>query len=267
MIRDITIGQYYPVDSYIHRLDSRVKILSTLIYIFALFLVDKYIGYVAVVAFLGFVIYISKVPLSFMLKGLKSIMVIILLTVFINIFLSSGDTVLFEYGFIRVTLEGLYAAGIMALRLMFLILGSSLLTLTTSPIQLTDGIEVLMKPLKKIGIPSHEIAMMMTIALRFIPTLLEETDKIMSAQAARGADFETGNIIKRAKSMVPILVPLFISAFRRADELAMAMEARCYHGDEGRTRMKKMLMISNDYIALIVVFLFVVILMFIRIMV
>lgn len=264
MIRDITIGQFYPVESYIHRLDARIKIISTLIYISALFLVDKYIGYVAVTIFLGTVIYISKVPLKFMLKGLKSIIIIVLFTVFINIFLSTGGTVLFQFGFIRITVEGLYLAGIMALRLIFLIIGSSMLTLTTSPIQLTDGIEVLMKPLKKIRVPAHEIAMMMTIALRFIPTLLEETDKIMNAQAARGADFETGNIIKRAKSMVPILVPLFISAFRRADDLAMAMEARCYHGDEGRTRMKQMVMTRNDYIAFFIMILFIGILIVMR---
>lgn len=264
MIRDITIGQFYPVESYIHKLDARIKIISTLIYISALFLVDKYIGYILVTFFLGTIIYISKVPLKFILKGLKSIIIIVMFTVFINIFLSTGDTVLFQYGFIKITLEGLYLAGIMALRLIFLIVGSSMLTLTTSPIQLTDGIEVLMKPLKKIGVPAHEIAMMMTIALRFIPTLLEETDKIMNAQAARGADFETGNIIKRAKSMVPILIPLFISAFRRADDLAMAMEARCYHGDEGRTRMKKMIMLKNDYIALSIMILFLCILMVMR---
>lgn len=264
MIRDITIGQFYPVDSYIHRLDARVKILCTLIYIFALFLVNNYIGYAAVIAFLGAVIYISKVPLKFILRGLKSIFIIILFTVALNIFVSSGGTTLFEWGFIRITTGGLYSAGVMALRLIFLIIGSSMLTLTTSPIQLTDGIEVLLKPLKKIGVPSHEIAMMMTIALRFIPTLLEETDKIMNAQAARGADFETGNIIKRAKSMVPILVPLFISAFRRADELAMAMEARCYRGDYGRTRMKQMVMNKNDYIAICAIALFTLILFFIK---
>lgn len=264
MLRDITIGQFYPVDSYIHKLDARVKIISTLIYIFALFFVRNFIGYIPVFIFLASVIYISKVPLKFILRGLKSIVIIILFTVVLNIFMSSGKTVLFHYGFITVTLEGIYNAGIMALRLIFLIIGSSLLTLTTSPIELTDGIEILMKPLKRFGVPSHEIAMMMTIALRFIPTLLEETDKIMNAQTARGADFETGNLIQRAKSMVPILVPLFISAFRRADDLAMAMEARCYRGDEGRTRMKQMVLIKNDYIAFSIVLIFVAILMIIR---
>lgn len=264
MLRDITIGQFYPVDSYIHKLDARVKIISTLIYIFALFFVRNFIGYIPVFIFLASVIYISKVPLKFILRGLKSIVIIILFTVVLNIFMSSGKTVLFHYGFITVTLEGIYNAGIMALRLIFLIIGSSLLTLTTSPIELTDGIEILMKPLKRFGVPSHEIAMMMTIALRFIPTLLEETDKIINAQAARGADFETGNLIQRAKSMVPILVPLFISAFRRADDLAMAMEARCYRGDNGRTRMKQMVLIKNDYIAFSIVLIFVAILMIIR---
>lgn len=264
MLRDITIGQFYPVDSYIHKLDARIKIISTLIYIFALFFVRNFIGYIPVFIFLASVIYISKVPLKFILRGLKSIVIIILFTVVLNIFMSSGKTVLFHYGFITITLEGIYNAGIMALRLIFLIIGSSLLTLTTSPIELTDGIEILMKPLKRLGVPSHEIAMMMTIALRFIPTLLEETDKIMNAQTARGADFETGNLIQRAKSMVPILVPLFISAFRRADDLAMAMEARCYRGDEGRTRMKQMVLVKNDYIAFSIVLIFVSILMIIR---
>jgi energy-coupling factor transport system permease protein len=264
MIRDITIGQFYPVESKIHALDARTKIVSTFIYIFAIFLANTYIAYIPILLFLSLVIYTSKVPLKFMLKGLKSILFIILFTVVINVFMATGDKVLFEYGFIKVTIEGLYLSGIMALRLIFLIVGSSILTLTTSPIQLTDGIEVLMKPLKKIGVPAHEIAMMMTIALRFIPTLLEETDKIMKAQSARGADFETGNIIKRAKSMVPILVPLFISAFRRADDLAMAMEARCYHGDIGRTRMKQMRMYKNDYVTFAVMFVFVLVLIFLR---
>ncbi len=264
MIRDITIGQFYPADSCIHKLDSRIKLISTLIYIFALFFVRSFIGYIPVIIFLTSVIHMSKVPLKFILRGLKSIVIIILFTVALNMFMSSSGTVLFHYGFITVTTEGIYNAGVMALRLIFLIIGSSLLTLTTSPIELTDGIEMLMKPLKRFGVPSHEIAMMMTIALRFIPTLLEETDKIMKAQTARGADFETGNLIQRAKSMVPILVPLFISAFRRADDLAMAMEARCYRGDEGRTRMKQMVLVKNDYVAFSIVLVFVLTLMIIR---
>lgn len=265
MIRDITIGQYYPVKSYIHALDARTKIIATFVYLFTIFLVDKYLAFVLVAVFLGGVIYSSKVPLKFILKGLKSIMLIIIFTVVLNIFMTPGDDIIFKAGFLKVTYKGLYSAGLMTLRLIFLIVGSSMLTLTTSPIQLTDGIESLMKPLKKIGVPSHEIAMMMSIALRFIPTLLEETTKIMNAQAARGADFETGGLIKRAKAMVPILIPLFISAFRRADELAMAMEARCYHGDNGRTRMKKMVMDKNDYFAFGVLALFTLIIVFTRI--
>ncbi len=256
MLRDITIGQYYPAKSYIHSLDARTKIIATFVYLFSIFLVDRYLAFALVVAFLGTVIYISKVPLKFILKGLKSIMVIIIFTVVLNIFMTPGDDVIIKIGFLKVTYKGLYAAGLMALRLIFLIIGSSMLTLTTSPIELTDGIEKLMNPLKKIGVPAHEIAMMMSIALRFIPTLLEETTKIMNAQAARGADFETGGLVKRAKAMVPILIPLFISAFRRADELAMAMEARCYHGDSGRTRMKKMVMGKNDYKAFGVLIMF-----------
>lgn len=240
MIRDITIGQYYPVDSPIHRCDPRFKLIAIGIFIISIFLVNTFTGYVYITGFLATVILMSKVPFSFMLKGIKSIFLIILFTVVINVFLARGETVLWQWGFITVTLEGIIIACKMVFRLVILIIGSSLLTLTTTPIKLTDGIEYLLTPFKKIGLPAHEIAMMMTIALRFIPTLLDETDKIIKAQQARGADFETGNIIQRAKSLIPILVPLFISAFRRADELAMAMEARCYHGGEGRTRMKVM---------------------------
>lgn len=240
MIRDITIGQYYPVASPIHKLDPRTKILGTLIYIIALFFVKHFIGYGFVALSLYAAIRISKVPLKFILKGLKSIVFILLFTVVLNIFFTQGETQLFTFGIITITLEGILIAAKMAARLMLLIIGSSLLTLTTSPIELTDGIESLLNPFRKIGIPAHEIAMMMSISLRFIPILLEETDKIMKAQTARGADFETGNIIKRAKAMVPILVPLFISAFRRAEELAMAMEARGYRGGVGRTRMNQL---------------------------
>lgn len=250
MLRDITIGQYYPVDSFVHRLDPRVKILSTFAFITALFIVKNFIGYGVVCFFLGMVVGTSKVPMSFIFRGLKSIMVIILLTVGLNVFMTQGETILWEIGAIQITAEGLYTAAFMAVRLILLITGSSLLTLTTSPIQLTDGIEHLLNPLKKIGVPAHEIAMMMTIALRFIPTLMEETDKIMKAQMARGADFETGGLIKRAKSLIPLLVPLFISAFRRAEELAIAMEARCYRGGENRTRMKQMILEKWDYQAM-----------------
>lgn len=247
MIRDITIGQYYPADSPVHRLDARIKLGVTFLFIISLFLVNSFLGYFFAAVCLGLVIRASKVPLKFMLKGLKSIMVIILFTAFINLFLTGGERVLWHWGFLSLTVEGILMAAKMCVRLVMLIIGSSLLTLTTTPIQLTDAIEYVLRPFKKIGVPAHEIAMMMTIALRFIPTLLDETDKIMKAQQARGADFDTGNLLQKAKSLIPILVPLFISAFRRAEELAMAMEARCYHGDENRTRMKEMRMEKRDY--------------------
>ena len=247
MIRDITIGQYYPADSPIHKMDARLKLAITFIFIVSLFIVNSFVGYGFVLVCLGLVIKASKVPLKFMLKGLKSIMIIILFTVFINLFLTKGETVLLHVGFITVTLEGVLLAAKMCIRLVMLIIGSSVLTLTTTPIQLTDAIEYILKPFKKIGVPAHEIAMMMTIALRFIPTLLDETDKIIKAQQARGADFDTGNLVQKAKALIPILVPLFISAFRRAEELALAMEARCYRGDENRTRMNVMKMKSSDY--------------------
>ena len=247
MIRDITIGQYYPADSPIHRMDARLKLAITFLFIVTLFMVNTFVGYVFVIASMGLVIKASKVPLKFMLKGLKSIVIIILFTAFINLFMTRGETVLLEIGFLKLTLEGVLLAAKMCVRLVLLIIGSSLLTLTTTPIQLTDAIEYLLKPFKKVGVPAHEIAMMMTIALRFIPTLLDETDKIMKAQQARGADFDTGNLVQKAKALIPILVPLFISAFRRAEELAMAMEARCYHGDERRTRMNVMQFKSSDY--------------------
>jgi len=264
MIRDITIGQYYPENSFIHELDPRTKILFTILYIFSLFVVKNLLGYVIVIGFMALIIKTSKVPLKFILKGLKTIFIILLLTVGFNIFLTPGETEIFKYSFITITLEGLYTALFMGIRLVLLIIGSSLLTLTTSPIQLTDGIEYLLSPLKKIKVPAHEIAMMMTIALRFIPILLEETDKIMKAQMARGADFETGGIVKKAKSLIPILVPLFISAFRRADDLAMAMEARCYRGDIDRTRMKELAYTRKDQIAKLSFVIYLAILIFLR---
>lgn len=253
MIRDITIGQYYPANSVIHQLDARVKIIVTFLFIVSLFVVNTLMGYVLVTVLLGAVIKISQVPLKFMLRGLKSIMIIIIFTAVINLFLTQGEQIIWQFGFLKLTKEGIYMAIKMCVRLVLLIVGSSLLTLTTTPIQLTDGIEYILKPLKKIGVPAHEIAMMMTIALRFIPTLLDETDKIIKAQQARGADFDTGNLLQKAKSMIPILVPLFISAFRRAEELAMAMEARCYHGDENRTRMNVMQLQKRDYTAILCV--------------
>ena len=238
MIRDITIGQYYPAESAIHKMDARLKLMITFVFIVTLFLVNTFVGYVFVIVCMGLTIRASKVPFKFMTRGLKSIIVIILFTVVINLFMTQGEHVLLRVGFLRVTMEGVLLAAKMCVRLVLLIIGSSVLTLTTTPIQLTDAIEYILKPFKRIGVPAHEIAMMMTIALRFIPTLLDETDKIMKAQQARGADFDTGNLIQKAKSLIPILVPL---------ELAMAMEARCYHGDEHRTRMNVMTMKSSDY--------------------
>lgn len=261
MIRDITLGQYYPGNSWIHKLDPRVKIMATILYVVALFVVDDFIGFIISFVGLAAVIIISKVPLKFILKGLKPVFLIISFTIIINLFMIKGE-VLVSIWFLEITREGVRTAVFMGVRLVLLIIGSSLLTLTTKPISLTDGIEALLSPFKKIGVPAHELAMMMTIALRFIPTLLEETDKIMKAQQARGADFESGNLISRAKALIPILVPLFISAFRIAQDLAMAMEARCYGGNNKRTRMNGMKFCSRDLAAslLLVVFLAVLIL-------
>lgn len=255
MIRDITLGQYYAGESFIHKLDPRVKIIATLLFIIELFIVNHFIGFAVCAAALGIVIKVSKVPLSFILRGLKPILLIIIFTFCLNIFMIDGR-VIFQLGFLKVTVEGLLTAVFMGIRLILLIIGSSLLTLTTKPISLTDGIERLLGPLAYIGVPTHEIAMMMSIALRFIPTLLEETDKIMKAQQARGADFESGNIIERAKALIPILVPLFVSAFRIAQDLAMAMEARCYRGGKGRTRMHEMKFRRNDIAAMILMIAF-----------
>lgn len=254
---NITIGQYYPVNSPIHRLDARVKILATMVYIIALFLAKGAVGYLLGCAFLGIIIKMSKVPFKLMISGLKGIIMIICFTVVLNIFFTKGGTVLIDWGIVSITSNGLILAGKMAFRLVLLVVGSSVLTLTTSPIQLTVGIEYLLSPFKKLGIPAHEIAMMMTIALRFIPTLLEELDKIKKAQMARGADFDTGGLMKKAKSLIPLLVPLFISSFRRADELAMAMEARCYRGDINRTRMHELVLGRRDYAAAAVMIMFV----------
>ncbi len=247
MLRDITIGQFYPVESVIHSLDPRTKIALTFGFIVSLFFSTHLLLYAVAAVVLGTVIRLSKVPFRYMIKGLRSVMVLILFTVLINLFLSEGEPI-FELWVFKVTVEGLISALAMATRLIMLIIGSSILTLTTSPIDLTDAIERLLKPLERIRVPAHEIAMMMTIALRFIPILLEETDKIMKAQMARGADFETGGLIKKARSLVPLLVPLFISAFRRADDLALAMEARCYRGGEGRTRMKQLRYKNIDWL-------------------
>ena len=250
MIRDITLGQYYPEQSVIHRLDARTKILGTLLYIIELFLVNSFAGFGLVILALGVLIGISKVPVRFIFRGLKAVVFIILLTFLLNLFMFDG-TVLWHWKFLTITYEGLYRSCFMALRLILLIIGTSMLTLTTKPMELTDGLEKLLKPFNRFGLPSHEIALMMSIALRFIPTLLEETDKIMKAQQARGADFESGNLIQRVKNMIPILIPLFVSAFNRAYELAFAMSCRCYRGGEGRTRMKQPKMKAADYLILL----------------
>lgn len=252
MLRDITIGQHYPVDSVIHRLDPRTKIVSSFLYILSLFLIEPLWGYGIIFVALALVIFASKVPIKFIVKGLKPVLLFMIFAVSINIFLTPGDQI-FSFWIFKVSSQGLYRAFVTLFRFGFLIVGSSMVTLTTSPMSLTDGIESLLNPLKVIKFPAHELAMMMTIALRFIPTLIEEADKIMKAQMARGADFESGNIFKRAQSMIPLLVPLFISAFRRADELAMAMEARCYRGGKGRTRMNELKFKRTDLISSIIV--------------
>ena len=248
MIRDITIGQYFPGRSAIHRMDPRVKILLSVLYIVMLFVAGNLWGLLLGVLF-GFAAYlISGIPLSMIGKSMRPVVPIVIFTAVLNLFLTSGD-VLWQWHFLKITKEGIETAVFMSVRILCLIAGTSLLTYTTSPIALTDGIERLLSPLKKVKLPVHELAMMMTIALRFIPTLIEEADKIMKAQMARGADFESGNLIKRARNMIPILVPLFVSAFRRADELAMAMEIRCYHGGEGRTRMNVLKFGRGDGVA------------------
>jgi energy-coupling factor transport system permease protein len=253
MIRDITLGQYYQTESVIHRLDPRVKLAATILFMISLFCVSNFFGYAVAMLFLTIVIHLSKVPFKFMIKGMKPILIILIITVTVNLFLTPGEAII-QFWKITITKEGVILAGRMGLRLSFLIIGSSIMTLTTTPNQLTDGMERGLWPLKKIHVPVHEIAMMMSIALRFIPILLEETDKIMKAQLAKGADFESGNVFKRVKAMIPILVPLFISAFRRANDLAMAMEARCYRGGEGRTKMKPLGYRKRDFFAYIYIF-------------
>ena len=251
MLRDITLGQYYQTESVIHKLDPRVKIGGTLLYIISLFLFENIWGYVLAAFFLAMVIKLSNVPFKYMVRGMKSILLLLMITVVFNLFLTPGEALITIWRF-TITKEGLRIAFFMALRLCFLIIGSSVMTLTTTPNYLTDGMEKMMGPLKLFKVPVHEVAMMMSIALRFIPILLEETDKIMKAQIARGADFESGSLIKRAKALVPLLVPLFISAFRRANDLAMAMEARCYRGGDGRTKMKPLIYQKRDYVAYLV---------------
>ncbi len=253
MIKNVSLGQYFPGNSVIHRLDPRMKLVLVIAIIVLIFMMNTLPGNLVVFAFLVTTIILSRVNVKFVLRGLKPLWFIILLTFVLNTFFYSGGTELFSWWIFRVSQEGLISAVRLAVRLIFLITATTMLTLTTSPIALTDGIESLLKPLKALKFPVHELAMMMTIAMRFIPTLIEETDKIMKAQTARGAEFDSGSIFKRAAGMVPLLVPLFVSAFRRADELAFAMESRCYHGGEGRTRMKIMHMHLRDYIAMAVV--------------
>ena len=264
MIRDITIGQYYPAQSPIHRLDPRVKIVCTLIFLISLFVQNSVLGYALAFVFLACMIHVSKVPAKFIGKGLKPIVILLLFTVAMNLFLTRGGAVLFHWGIITITETGLRTSVFMAVRLVLLVAGSSLMTFTTTPNGLTDGLEKLLHPLNRIHVPVHEISMMMSIALRFIPILIEETDKIMKAQMARGADFESGNLIHKVKNMVPLLVPLFVSAFRRADDLAMAMEARCYNGGEGRTKMKPLKYVARDHKAYAIIFAYFIVILLCR---
>ncbi len=263
MLRDITLGQYYPADSVIHKLDPRVKLFATMIYIISLFCFKGIAALLVATVFLIAVIRVSKVPFHFMVKGLKTIMVLMIITALFNLFLTPGEP-LVTFWIFKITAEGIKSAALMTIRLIYLILGTSIMTLTTTPNQLTDGLEKALMPLSKSGIPVHAIAMMMSIALRFIPILIEETDKIMKAQMARGADFENGNLIQKVKNMIPLLVPLFVSAFRRADDLAMAMEARCYNGGEGRTKMKPLRYMKRDHLAYVIVFAYFVVILVCR---
>lgn len=266
MIKDITIGQYIPGHSIMHKADPRTKILLTVVFMILVLAVNSYLGYLMLALFAALAIFVSTIPIMYTLKGLKPVMFIILFATIMNVFfyVGSKSTTIFRFAFINITYEGINASLRMIFVITLIMVGSSLMTLTTTPILLTDGLEKLLGPLKRFNVPVHEIAMMMTIALRFIPTLLEETDKIMKAQASRGADFETGNLVQRAKSFVPILVPLFVSAFRRADELATAMEARCYKGSEGRTRMKQLKLTRVDLLLALIMFLFTVGLLYIQ---
>ena len=258
MLRDITLGQYYQTDSVIHKLDPRVKLGGTLLYIISLFFFNNILGYLVAIVFLGIVIRLSHVPFKFMVRGMRAILFLMLITVVFNLFLTPG-TELVSFWKLTITWEGLWTAGTIAVRLAMLVIGSSIMTLTTTPNNLTDGMEKMMRPLRVFKVPVHEVAMMMSIALRFIPLLLEETDKIMKAQIARGADFESGNIFKRAKALVPLLVPLFISAFRRANDLAMAMESRCYRGGEGRTKMKPLVYQRRDRLAYLIIVIYLIV--------
>lgn len=264
MLGNITLGQYYPGDSFVHKLDPRTKILVTLLLITAIFLAQSAVAYAALCCMVLFIVALARLPFLLVLKSVKPLLFIILLTLAMHIFLGQGEQILYQWKFIRVTEEGLQMGVKMSMRLILLLMLSSILTFTTSPIVLTDGIESLLWPFKRIGVPAHELAMMMTIALRFIPTLLEETDRIIKAQTARGADFSSGNLLQRARNMLPILIPLFISAFRRADDLAIAMEARCYKGGEGRTRMHCLRYSANDGAAFTFAFVMLALMVFLR---
>ena len=251
MIRDITLGQYYPANSVLHRLDPRVKLVATLIYVISLFLFQSFTGYIVATVFLVSIIALSHVPVRFIFKGLKAVFILLIITAILNVFLTPGRE-LVSFWKITITIEGVKLAAFMIIRLVYLIIGSSIMTLTTTPSSLTDGLEKGLGWMKFMKVPVHEIAMMMSIALSFIPILMEETDKIIKAQQARGADFESGNLIKRARALVPILVPLFVSAFRRANDLALAMESRCYRGGEGRTKLHPLKYKKRDAIAYLV---------------
>lgn len=246
MLKNVTMGQYIPGNSVLHRADPRTKIIWSILLIIAVFIADNIYSYVMMIALVGIILVMSEVPVRVTLRGIKPLLIILIITAAINIFTYPGNTVLVSLGVFKITLEGIFQAVIVAIRLSLMVIIGSLLTLTTTPIALTDGLEKLLTPLKKIKVPVHEMAMMMSIALRFIPTLLEETDKIIKAQSSRGADFDTGNFIERAKSFIPVLIPLFVSAFKRAEELATAMESRCYRGDTGRTRMKELVYTKVD---------------------
>lgn len=265
MIRDITIGQYYDTSSPIHKMDPRTKILFTIFFMVTLFLIDGLWSYLAFTLLTGIIIYLSNIPPKFMLKGLRPIILLVAITALLNLFMTPGDTIIFRKGIFTITLTGVYMATKMAVRIILLIIGSSLLTLTTTPTVLTGGLEILLSPLKKLGVPISVFVMMISIALRFIPTLIDETDKIIKAQTSRGADFEHGNPIKRIKAMIPILIPLFVSAFRRADDLAVAMECRCYNADARRSSYRRFRFGKYDMYALIYSIVFILILAIIKV--
>lgn len=264
MIRDITLGQYYDTESPIHKMDPRTKILFTVFYMVTLFLIDGIYAYTAILFLTALIIALSNIPLKFMLKGLKPILLLVVITALLNLFMTSGEE-MFRYGFLKITKEGIFMASKMAIRIILLIIGSSVLTLTTTPTVMTGGLELLLSPLKKIGIPISVFVMMISIALRFIPTLIDETDKIIKAQTSRGADFENKNPLKRIKAMIPILIPLFVSAFRRADDLAVAMECRCYNADSRRTSYRRFKFGKYDLYALLWAIVFTILIVIIKV--